>query len=144
MGTRDKTLCPSAQHDWEGSQIIGVVGGNADEPEVVYLKSPQPLTDELLEQSHPVTPAEVFRFSAPCACNSCVHYTDEESKCRLAEKVVRWAPKVVDNLPTCAIRADCRWWQQEGREACERCPQVVTNNLKPSKQMRKAADPAEV
>jgi hypothetical protein len=35
-------------------------------------------------------------------------------------------PAVVDVLPICTIRASCRWYAQEGRDACLRCPQVVT------------------
>ncbi len=136
------TLCPSAQPDWEDSRVFGVVGGTADTPETAYLPTPQPVTAELLEMAQPVHPAEVFRFAAPCACSGCGHFDNQASKCRLAEKVVRWAPAVVDALPACGIRADCRWWQQEGRAACARCPQVVTLNPNSSAAMHKAADPS--
>lgn len=140
MSSDNPVLCPSAQPDWDGVKVIGVMAGTADQPEMAYLHAPQPVTDELLAMASPVTPAEVFRFSAPCACSGCGHFAEAESKCRLAEKVVRWVPKVTDQLPACAIRPDCRWWQQEGRSACFRCPQVVTNNLKPTEEMRLAAD----
>jgi hypothetical protein len=33
---------------------------------------------------------------------------------------------VVDQLPACNIRAECRWFRQEGRAACLRCPQIMT------------------
>lgn len=144
MASDNPVLCPSARPEWEGSQVIGVMGGSVDKPEMAYLHSPQPVTDELLEMAKPVNPAEVFRFSAPCACSGCGHFAAEDSKCRLAEKVVRWVPKVVDQLPACGIRPDCRWWQQEGRSACFRCPQVVTIDLLPSEEMRMAADPSVV
>jgi len=140
MASDNPVLCPSAQPEWEGSQVIGVITGTADKPEMAYLNAPQPVTEQLLELAKPVNPAEVFRFSAPCACTGCGHYTAEDSKCHLAEKVVRWVPKVVDQLPVCAIRTDCRWWQQEGRDACMRCPQVVTIDLLPTEEMRMAAD----
>lgn len=140
MSSDNPVLCPSAQPDWEGAKVIGVMAGTPERPEMAYLHAPQPVTDELLAMAGPVTPAEVFRFSASCACSGCGHYAEAESKCRLAEKVVRWVPKVADQLPACSIRPDCRWWQQEGRSACFRCPQVVTNNLKPTDEMRLAAD----
>jgi hypothetical protein len=35
-------------------------------------------------------------------------------------------PEVVDSLPACNICRDCRWFRQEGRAACMRCPQIVT------------------
>jgi hypothetical protein len=145
MVTPDKsrqTLCPSAPPEWAGSQLIGVVGGTPDAPEVSYLPAPEPVTDELLALAKPVAPAEVFRFAAPCACTGCGHFAAQEAKCRLVEKVVRWAAVVVEKLPPCSIRPNCRWWQQEGRAACLRCPQVVTHNFKPSDEMRMAGDPA--
>ncbi|MBD9356041.1 nitrogen fixation protein [Methylomonas albis] len=140
MTSDNPVLCPSAQPEWEGAQVIGVMTGTADKPEMAYLNAPQPVTEQLLELAGPVSPAEVFRFSAPCACTGCGHYAEAESKCRLAEKVVRFTPTVTEQLPVCAIRSDCRWWLQEGRSACFRCPQVVTNNLKPTEDMRRAAD----
>ena len=139
MASDNPVLCPSAQPEWEGSQVIGVMTGTADKPQMAYLDKPQSVTEQLLELAKPVSPTEVFRFSAPCACSGCGHYATEESKCRLAEKVVRWTPTVTEQLPVCAIRADCRWWKQEGRPACLRCPQMVTNNLKPTDEMRRAA-----
>jgi len=141
MSTRPETLCPSAQPDWEGARVIGVVGGTPERPETAYLDQAQPVTEEILELAGPVAPAEVFRFAAPCANSACGHYDDTEHKCRLAEKTVRWVEQAVDSLPKCSIRASCRWWQQEGPAACRRCPQVVTINFAPSKTMRDAADP---
>lgn len=121
-----------------------MVGGTADAPETAYLPAPQPVTEKLLELAKPVAPTEVFRFAAPCVCSGCAHFAAEASKCRLVEKVVRWMPVVVERLPACAIRPSCRWWQQEGRAACLRCPQVVTRNFKPTEAMRQAADPSMV
>jgi hypothetical protein len=141
MATPRQTLCPSAPPDWEGSQVIGVVAGTAHAPEVAYLSEPQPVTDSLLALARPITPTEVFRFSAPCACTGCGHFSEEQSKCKLAEKIVRWAPVVVDKLPACRIRPDCRWWQEQGRSACMRCPQVVTDRFEAPAAIAKAADP---
>jgi hypothetical protein len=135
------SLCPSAQPDWQDAKVFGVVGGTPDTPETAYLKTTAPVSGELLKLAEPVAPAEVFRFAAPCACSSCDHYNEAQSKCRLVEKTVRWVPVVSENLPVCSIRAECRWWQQEGREACLRCPQVVTNDFHPSAEIRMAADP---
>jgi hypothetical protein len=142
MSTPRQTLCPSAQPDWEGSRTIGVIGGTASEPEVAYLSEAQPVTPELLDLARPVKPTEVFRFAAPCANKECAHFSAEQSTCKLAEKIVRWAPIVVDKLPACTIRPDCRWWQQEGRAACLRCPQVVTERLQAPEPLSKAANPA--
>jgi hypothetical protein len=142
MSKPRQTLCPSAQPHWEGSQTIGVIGGTAGAPEVAYLSQSQPVTAELLALARPVKPTEVFRFAAPCANKQCSHFSSEQSTCKLAEKIVRWAPVVVEKLPSCTIRPDCRWWQQEGRAACLRCPQVVTEQLQSPEGLSAIADPA--
>ncbi len=144
MKPDQQTFCPSAQPDWDGAKVFGVVGGTPDAPETAYLAAPTPVTPELLQMAAPVAADEVFRIAAPCACSDCGHYSSAESKCRLAQKIVRWVPLVSESLPVCSIRAECRWWQQEGREACMRCPQVVTRNLQPTDAMRDAANPVLV
>jgi len=132
-------LCPSAQPDWEGAEAIGVVGGTSDEPRVRPLERPLPVTKELLQLAEPVRPTEVFRFAAPCLCNGCRHFSD--SKCGLATKIVRMVEPAADDLPECDIRPSCRWFVQEGREACFRCPRIATNDVNRSPEIRLAADP---
>jgi hypothetical protein len=133
-------LCPSAQPDMAESVVFGVVGGTAVEPRLIHLVEPRPVTEELLAMADPVKPTEVFRFAAPCAGSRCAHY--DGANCRLAQRTIALLPAVVETLPPCRIRAHCRWWLQEGRAACLRCPQVVTENYLPSEQMRQAADPS--
>jgi hypothetical protein len=139
VAEKPRSLCPSAQPDWRGSRLIGVVGGTADDPRVSLLAPPRPVTDALLQLADPVHPTEVFRFAAPCLCSGCVHF--EGARCRLVERVVDLLPEVAIDLPECDIRPHCRWWQQEGRPACLRCAQIVTENLNPSDPMREAALP---
>jgi hypothetical protein len=138
MEAKRRTLCPSAQPHCREAQVFGVVGGTASAPDVAYLSTPQPVTDELMQLSGPVRPGEVFRIAAPCACSGCRHFAPEASRCRLVEKVVQRMPIVVDKLPRCSIRLECRWWQQEGKAACVRCPQVVTESFKPIPAVRDA------
>jgi hypothetical protein len=132
-------LCPSAQPETEGSVVFGVVGGTVEEPHLAHFVEPQAVNDELLALANPVTPTEVFRFAAPCAGSACQHF--DGSNCRLATKIVQLLSKVVEELPPCRLRPNCRWWQQEGKAACMRCPQIVTETYHPSEQLRQAADP---
>jgi hypothetical protein len=134
-----RPLCPSAQPDWPTAAIIGVVGGAPEQAAVAFLDEPAALTAELLALAEPLQPTEVFRFTAPCASASCRHFG--EGRCRLASKIVHLLPRVTSELPPCAIRARCRWWVQEGRAACMRCPQVVTQDGLQSEAWQKAADP---
>jgi hypothetical protein len=132
-------FCPSAQPDWKGSVAIGVVMGTAEEPRLVPLASAIAVNEAVLKLSGPVEPTEVFRFAAPCLGNGCQHFRDR--RCNLITQIVQILPAVADALPSCTIRDSCRWWRQEGRAACMRCPQVVTDNYNPSIEMRVAAAP---
>jgi hypothetical protein len=136
---RTPLLCPSAQPHMEGSTVLGVVGGTPERPRLAYLAQPHPVTEQVLALSLPVLPTAVFRFGAPCAGHGCQHF--DGVACRLARRVVQLLPPVVDGLPACHLRPDCRWWQQEGKAACLRCPQVVTDASHPSELYRQVADP---
>lgn len=133
------TLCPSAQPSMRNSAVFGIVTGTVEQPEVNYLAEPQPVSEELLTLSQPVAPTEVFRFAAACANTGCQHFNG--SQCRLAERIVQNLPPVTENLPLCPIRANCRWWQQEGKAACLRCPQIATEVFSPSEQLYQAMTP---
>jgi hypothetical protein len=132
-----EALCPSADAASPDSLIIGVVTGTASEPRLGYLERPQPATPELLALARPATPAEVFRFSSPCVRHKCPQFRDE--KCQIGSRMVQILPQAVDRLPACGIRPRCRWWQQEAKEACLRCPLIVTDNYSPSTAVRKVA-----
>ncbi len=130
-------LCPSARPEMDGAVIFGVVGGTPAAPRLAYLTAPVPVTPDILAAAHPATPAEVYRAAAPCAAAACRHF--DGSACQLAQRTVRLLPMVVTALPPCRIRASCRWWKQEGRAACLRCPQVVTDDFAPTDLQREAA-----
>ncbi len=133
------TLCPSARPEWQHSVAFAIAVGTIEAPQVLHLPEPQPVTQELLALAEPVTPTEVFRFAAPCAEKGCSHFDD--SQCQLVQRIVEGVTAVEESLPPCRIRRDCRWWQQEGKAACFRCTQIVTDNFSPSEAVRKAAIP---
>jgi hypothetical protein len=121
-------------------RVFGVIGGTAAEPRLAYLDEPAPATGDLLALAGEVQPTEVFRMAAPCVESKCTHF--DGRNCGLATRIVQILPAVVDALPHCVIRKDCRWFQQEGKSACTRCPQVVTLNCAASEEMVQAATPA--
>ncbi|MGH2588828.1 MAG: nitrogen fixation protein [Dehalococcoidia bacterium] len=135
----ENLLCPSASPEADGAIIFGVVGGTAQQPRVAHLVQPLPVTDELLALVAPASPPQVFRTAAPCAMSACAHFA--QNRCRLASRIVDELPEAVDGLPACRIRPDCRWWQQEGKAACLRCPLIVTEHVNPSEPLRHATDP---
>ena len=130
-------LCPSAQPDMEGARVLGVISGSAEQSQVAYLNSNVPVTAGLLAAAAPLKPTEVFRFAAHCEENKCRHF--DGSHCQLATRIVQILPAVTDGLPPCLIRAECRWFQQEGKAACMRCPQVVTESYEPDEDFKRSA-----
>jgi len=133
-------LCPSAQPGIPGAMAFGVVTGTPDKPRVAWLEQPVPVTEELLAWTAPVEPTEVLRIAAKCQEDACCHF--DGTDCRLATRLVQLLPVAGEPLPACRIRPDCRWFLQEGRAACMRCPQVVTFAVNPSLEMAIAATPA--
>jgi hypothetical protein len=81
-------------------------------------------TPNVLAMAAPLKPTEVFRLSATCAEHQCPHF--DGADCQLATRIVAGLPPVVDALPPCVIRRDCRWFSQEGGAACTRCPEITT------------------
>jgi hypothetical protein len=133
-------LCPSAHPEMAQSRIFGVMGGSVEEPRVIYLDEPTPAAPDVLALTGPVKPIEVFRIAATCVESACRHFDGKD--CQLAARIVQILPAVTEALPACRIRQDCRWFEQEGRPACLRCPQVITQNYSPSEEMVRAATPA--
>jgi hypothetical protein len=122
-------------------RLIGVVTHEEEGPRIAYLAEQVPLNDELLVQIGTAEPSQVFRIAAHCEEKRCVHFNG--TKCKLASRIVESLPTVVDALPHCLIRNSCRWYTQEGKEACFRCPQVITQPLDPSLQYRYVAAPQD-
>jgi hypothetical protein len=130
--------CPSAMENNDSPLVFGVVSGTVARPQVAYLTEPQPLTPELERLCAPATPAEVLRIATPCVGYRCKHF--ESDNCTLAQRVVQILEPVVDIAPACKLRPDCRWWVQEGKAACLRCPQVVRTPSNVTPEHRKVSD----
>jgi hypothetical protein len=131
--TPHQLLCPSARGHPGASVLIGVVGGTREAPRVTPTEVALEVTPELLELAGPVSPSEVFRFASTCQGCACPHFSNDA--CQLAVRSVEILSEVTGKLPHCAIRPQCRWFQQEGPAICRRCPQIVTDQVRPSEEM---------
>jgi hypothetical protein len=138
-GDPGELLCPSAQPTTPGAVAFGVVDHTGAAPEVAYLDAPVAVSDALLALAEPLQPTEVLRFASRCEGSACRHWTG--AACSLAARIVERLPVASGELPRCTVRAACRWFAEQGRAACLRCPQVVTQNEAPSDAMRTAAEP---
>ncbi len=130
-------LCPSAQPGMDQCRVLGVVQQQGPTPMLQYLNEELPATPEILAMGAPLKPTEVFRLAATCAEHKCPHFDGED--CQLATRVVQILPAVVDTLPSCIIRKQCRWYSQEGGAACKRCPAITTVSYDLSPEVRKVS-----
>ncbi|MBB4981114.1 MULTISPECIES: hypothetical protein [Streptomyces] len=126
-------LCPSAPADAAGAVLIGVVAGTPGAPRVTPTAHAMPVTLEITELARPASSGEVFRVAAPCRTSGCAHF--KKSACQIASRSAVLLDEVVSELPRCPIRAQCRWFHQEGPSLCRRCPQIVTEQHRPSSEM---------
>jgi hypothetical protein len=127
-------LCPSAQPGMDNARILGVVQQDGPTPTLAYLDQHVPATPDVLAMAAPLKPTEVFRLAATCAEHTCPHW--DGADCRLATRVVQLMPPAVDGLPPCLIRKECRWYSQEGGDACRRCPGITTVSYDLSPEVR--------
>jgi hypothetical protein len=131
-------LCPSTVSIGPDAQVFGVRTGSVEQGfQVAYLTEAVTATDELLAAVAPAKASEVFRAASPCMEHGCKHF--DGANCQLARRIVTMLDPAVGALPRCAIRAHCRWFRQEGRDACLRCPQVATEERNPSDLQRTVA-----
>jgi hypothetical protein len=74
-----------------------------------------------------VEPERYYRFSSPCVQNGCKQW--QGGGCSVIKKVLHAG---LEDLPTdapaCIIRTTCRWFHQEGVQACYVCPMVITDS----------------
>jgi len=116
--------CPSAQPDMVDAHPFGIVSGTVQEPRVAYLKRDAKVTPEMMAELGDLDPTRVFRFSGRCESSRCAQF--EEGQCGLGKRIAAQLAPVVMALPSCQIRATCRWHEENGDSICFRCPQVVT------------------
>jgi hypothetical protein len=139
-GIKPATLkCPSALSISSDAVVFGLVTGTPEAPRIGYLTEAQPVTDSLMALAGSALPGQVFRIAATCSEHACKHF--DGADCRLAKRIVTLLDPVVNALPACQIRSTCRWFRQEGREACLRCPQVVTDKAASVEEYRRIGDP---
>lgn len=133
-------VCPSARPEMPGSVVLGVFREIGGEEVLHHLAEPVAATAGVLALARGAPLADVFRFAAPCAGDQCAHF--DAGLCRLAGKIVEAVPAAARALPPCRIRAECRWYVQEGKAACLRCPLIHSETANPSPGLHWAADPA--
>ena len=116
--------CPSARCT-VGSRVMGVVQHDGT---VAYLHKPIAVDADFVEiATRGRPPEERFRFADKCAEGGCSQWTG--SRCGVSDRIVRhFADDATRSgkIPECGLRPTCRWFRQNGLDACTVCPLVTT------------------
>lgn len=125
--TDRKFACPSADPRMENARVFAVMAGTEQEPRAAYLAKGVDVPEAALALTEGVLPTRVFRFTGTCGEKGCSQFGN--GKCQLGKTVNRVLGAVADAVPACSIRADCRWFAENGSAICFKCPQVITTVL---------------
>ncbi|GAB0154786.1 hypothetical protein CHRYSEOSP005_00460 [Chryseobacterium sp. Alg-005] len=122
--SHSKKRCPSYIGK-AGAQLFGVVN---KEGKVQFI-TPLTVTEEFLRLNKGKSNLEQrFRFTGKCVEKGCAQWNSEESKCSLSQKVQDLGSvKRTKELSYCPIRTQCRWFHQDGKQACFSCNEVTRN-----------------
>jgi hypothetical protein len=118
--------CPSSVAA-EGSVLLGVFNKNGS---LGYISNKTEVTGNLYEQVKKTKdPEKHFRFSNTCVESGCRQWSS--GKCGVINNILHANEdlNLEAQLPNCSIRTSCRWYFQEGAQACTFCPYIVTNML---------------
>jgi len=122
---RKALLCPSAACR-PNALLLGIVNGDGT---IWPLQQPVRIDREFVEiANRGRRPEKRFRFASPCVQSACQQWSG--SRCGVIDLCA--ADVRSENHPLarewqCPIRSDCRWFHQNGRAACEVCPEVITD-----------------
>jgi hypothetical protein len=120
LGT-DVVMCPSAPPSSD-AVLLAITKRDGT---LAYLPRTLPVNDEFVaDLSEQSDVDQRFRFAAPCVGSRCAHWRDHQ--CSIPSMLASDpALTAASELPRCSIRRSCRWFSQQGAEACRFCPGVV-------------------
>ncbi len=130
MKTDQQLDCPSAPHQHPEARLLGVVLEEEGEARVAYVEKDTALPEDFDPGSLGIDPGHALRFAAPCANRGCGQWRD--GACGLGKAIIEQLAPVVDVAPACTLRQTCRWYAENGKASCLRCPQITTR-VHPSK-----------
>ena len=138
-----KPLCPSFKCV-DKALLIGIIGADGKVNYVNPAPTVNPEFVEVASQGRP--PEQRFRFAAPCVTSSCAHWSG--ARCGVVDLALSVAESSPEDpaassepLPRCAIRSQCRWFAQRGRDACRVCPSVF--NYQPAEVGARSDEPSQ-
>lgn len=124
MKPDQKATCPSAEPK-AGAVLLGVVKQNG---EVNLLSQRIEIDETFIETaSQGRDLGQRFRFASPCAAKGCANWSGHHCMVLdIASQLAHVEPLSQFTLPACSIRDSCRWFMQDGADACRICPKINT------------------
>jgi len=122
---KDAVLCPSAPMH-SGGVLLGIVLADG---RVAFAPDRIVVDHDFVESAQQGRPAEKrFRFAGACVQSACRQWSG--SRCGVIDRVLDAVPSedYTSDLPVCSIRAQCRWFAQNGATACKVCSMVITDS----------------
>jgi hypothetical protein len=127
MKAGNNKSCPSAVAH-PGATLLGAI--NAD-GSVGFIETPITIDEAFLQEAgEGVALEKLFRFSTRCVQSGCKQWS--QGNCTVIQRIIDAAPDWPQQhpaLPACSIRTTCRWYAQEGADACSYCAFVTTNSM---------------
>lgn len=123
MKTNKTILCPSSRAQ-TGARLLGI---RQEDGRVAILPEPLKIDESFIDISNQLAHAEQqFRFTNKCVESGCKQWTGQ--RCGVSDNLIQASQflKLDNSLPECGIRAQCRWYNQNGAAACNICPLVIT------------------
>lgn len=123
MDDRKKIMCPSSKASI-GAKLLGV---RQNDGTIAILPKPL-LIDELFTKNavNNSSPGRQFRFTNKCLESGCKQW--KGNRCNVSDQIITAIDILSSNteLPVCDIRPQCRWFIQNGTDACKVCPIVIS------------------
>ena len=124
LSRRTGSACPSARCS-EEAVVLGIIDSSG---KVGYISPALPVNAEFIDVvRRNGSPETRFRFSAPCQEIRCENWVG--GRCSVIDDALvvagnsdEFRESVRSDLPRCAIRRFCRWFEQSGPNACRICP----------------------
>jgi hypothetical protein len=120
----DRILCPSARCN-KDAILLGVI---QEDGHVQFIEKRTSIDNEFVKISKEGrAPERRFRFSDTCVEKKCAQWTG--SQCGIIHEIIDAIGSDIhsNELPSCSIRSECRWFRQCGTSACHVCPYVITD-----------------
>lgn len=103
-----------------GAQLFGVVNRDGK----VRFITPLTVTEEFLATNNP---EQRFRFTGKCIEKGCGQWNNRDLKCSLPAKMQHPGVPEASSMSFCPIRGECRWFFQDGSQACFSCNEITRN-----------------